>query len=302
MNTLDAAVDAFLRDRALTRGSSMRTVEAYGRDLLALTEFLQEAHVPDLESVRPSHLRSFMAGELERGLAKSSLARRLSCCRSFFDYLIREDVIEVNPARALSLPKQPKPVPSFYYPEEVKALLESITATDLWSLRDRALLEFLYAAGVRVSECVGLDVTDVSMQEGTALVFGKGGKERYVVVGRQAIQSMERYLEARSAHVFAGSDEKASQEALFVNRRGGRLTDRSVRRILDLHIRRVAGLSHISPHAMRHSFATHLLDGGADLRVVQELLGHASLSTTQIYTHTSRERLAQVYHQAHPRA
>ncbi len=302
MSVLDSAVDAFLRERTMTRGSSMRTVEAYGRDLEAIVNYLAQTGVGDVKAIRPSHLRSFMAAELERGLAKSSLARRLSCYRSFFDFLIREGEIEVNPARALSLPKQPKPVPSFYYPEEVKALLESISGSDLWSLRDRALLEFLYAAGVRVSECVGLDVSDVSLQEGTALVFGKGGKERYVVVGHKAIESMVRYLDARSAHVFVDSSEKVTPEALFVNRRGGRLTDRSVRRILDLHIRRVAGLSHISPHALRHSFATHLLDGGADLRVVQELLGHASLSTTQIYTHTSRERLAQVYHQAHPRA
>lgn len=301
MTSLEEASARFLRDRELARGSSPRTVLAYGRDLDVLVSFLHTVGVDDPREIGPSHLRSLMAQELHRGLAKSSLARRLSCYRSFLDYLIREDVVDANPARALSLPKQPQRVPTFYYPEEMKALLESIPETDLWSLRDRALLEFLYATGVRVSECVGLDVTDVSLGEQTALVFGKGGKERYVVVGSQAVQSLERYLEARGAHRFVPGQPDA-ESALFVNRRGGRLTDRSVRRILNRRVEQVGVLTHISPHAVRHSFATHLLDGGADLRAVQELLGHASLSSTQIYTHTSRERLAQVYHQAHPRA
>ena len=188
-------------------------------------------------------------------------------------------------------------MPDFYYPEEMKALLESIDGNDVWSARDRALLEFLYATGIRVSECVALDIPDVDMTEGIALVFGKGAKERYVVVGENAAEWLRIYLAHRSTLA-----SQVDERALFLNQRTTRLTDRSVRRILDKHISRVAGLYHISPHALRHSFATHLLDGGADMRVVQELLGHASLSSTQIYTHTTRDRLARIYQQAHPRA
>lgn len=295
MTQLQQDVDAFVRDRQYGRGASEQTIRAYAGDLQALTTFLEAHGVHQTCDVRPAHLRAFFAQELRRGLAKSSTARKLSCFRSFFDAMNRDGVVETNPARAIALPKQPKKVPNFYYQEEVKALLESIAGDDLVSLRDRALLEFLYATGVRVSECVSLDVSDVDLNEGIALVFGKGGKERYVIVGAAAGRSLARYLDARLA---AG----LPNEALFLNQRGSRLSDRSVRRILDQHILRVASLSHISPHALRHSFATHLLDGGADLRAVQELLGHASLSSTQIYTHTTRDRLASVYQKAHPRA
>ncbi|MDQ0190567.1 tyrosine recombinase XerC [Alicyclobacillus cycloheptanicus] len=295
MSSLKPEVMLFLRERGMGQGASERTVKAYGSDLSALAVFLEHRGIFDWTKVRPVDIRAFFARELERGLSRASAARKLSCFRSFYDFLIREGITDTNTPRAVSLPKQPKRVPAFYYQEEMKALLESIDGEDVWSLRDRALLEFMYASGVRVSECVALDVADVSLADGTALVFGKGGKERYVLAGSSAVQALSRYLAKRE-------ELGLVKPALFLNRRGGRLTDRSVRRILDKHIARVAGLSHISPHAIRHSFATHLLDGGADLRAVQELLGHASLSSTQIYTHTTRDRLARIYDQAHPRA
>ncbi|MCL6548191.1 MAG: tyrosine recombinase XerC [Alicyclobacillus sp.] len=296
---LDVCCDTYLRSLSARRRYSERTLQAYGKDLAALEAFLKSRGVTSPSSVRPSHLRSFLAHEVARGLAKSSLARRLSCYRSFFDFLLRDGMVETNPARALSLPKRGRAVPPFYYEEEMRALLESVPADDLWSARDRALLELLYATGVRVSECVSLDIGDVDLEEGMARVTGKGGKERVVLIGSRAREALTRYLGLRRS---AGAGRLGPQDALFVNRRGGRLTDRSVRRILDRCIARVAQLHHIGPHAIRHSFATHLLNGGADLRVVQELLGHASLSSTQIYTHTTRERLARVYQQCHPRA
>lgn len=293
--SLQQCTDAFLDIRRVERGSSEKTVQAYATDIAALLTFLEQRSITSPPELRLAHLRSFFAGEVQRGMAKSSMARRLSCYRTWLDYLVQQRYIETNIARLVSLPKREKKVPSFYYQEEMKALLESISGNDVWSLRDRALLEFMYATGVRVSECIELDISGVDFEEGIALVMGKGSKERYVVVGRVALDWMQKYLRQR-----AGT--QVENKALFVNRRGGRLTDRSVRRILDKYIQKIPQLGHISPHALRHSFATHLLDGGADLRVVQELLGHESLSSTQIYTHTTRERLARIYHQTHPRA
>nr|WP_272908266.1 tyrosine recombinase [Alicyclobacillus tolerans] len=289
-------IAGFLEARRLARRTAEKTLVAYAADLAVLRGFFEEAGVLSAGEVTPNGLRKFFAGEAARHMARTSMARRLSCYRSFFDYLMKEHLLTTNPARFLSLPKLSKKVPDFYYQEEIKALLESIAGDSLWSIRDRALLEFLYATGVRVSECVGLDVADVNVEDRVALVFGKGSKERYVVVGSVAAHWMDLYLEKRGE--FCGQ----LTGPLFINRQKGRLSDRSVRRILDKYISQTAELRHISPHAIRHSFATHLLDGGADLRVVQELLGHASLSSTQIYTHTTRERLARIYQSSHPRA
>ncbi|WP_308426171.1 tyrosine recombinase XerC [Alicyclobacillus cellulosilyticus] len=286
---------SYLEYKRATGRVALRTLTAYASDLQALVSFLQARGILDPLAVRSPHLRAYLAAELERGVSKVTLARRLSCFRGFFDYVARETGSEQNPARSLALPKRVRRLPEFYYQEEVKTLLESIPGDDLWSARDRALLEFLYATGVRVSECVGLNVADVRLDDGTALVYGKGGKERVVIFGRIAAMWLRRYLSLREAAKLGG-------DPLFINRRGGRLTDRSVRRILLHHIDRVAGLKRLSPHKLRHTFATHMLDGGADLRTVQELLGHTSLSTTQVYTHTTGDRLARVYQATHPRA
>lgn len=293
--TLQQCADEFLAIRRVERGSSEQTILAYAADIVALLTYMDGRSITNVDELRLQHFRSFFAAEVQRGMAKSSMARRLSCFRSLLDYAVRERYLETNIARLISLPKREKKVPSFYYQEEMKALLDSIQGNDVWSLRDRALLEFIYATGVRVTECIKLDMKDVDFEEGIVLVMGKGSKERYVVVGTIALRWVQKYL-----HLRAGTS--IDSPALFVNRRGERLTDRSVRRILDKYIQKIPQLGHISPHALRHSFATHLLDGGADLRVVQELLGHESLSSTQIYTHTTRERLARIYQQSHPRA
>lgn len=295
--SFETMIEWFLRTREAVRRNSPRTITAYALDLQALGAWTQTNGLNDPEVFTAAHLRNYLSTEVARGMARTSLSRRLSCYRSFFDFLVKEGIVEHNVARLVSLPKRQQKVPNFYYQEEMKALLESIDGNDVWSARDRALLEFMYATGVRVSECVALDIRDVDLVEGVALVFGKGSKERYVVVGGSATNWLRAYLTRRSMLT-----HQTDEHALFINQRTTRLTDRSVRRILDKHILHVSGLYHISPHALRHSFATHLLDGGADLRVVQELLGHASLSSTQIYTHTTRDRLARIYQQAHPRA
>jgi len=293
---LDYLVIQFLEYIRFVRRYSEKTYIAYEADLkITCSFFVNNLGLDDWTSVRPSHIRSFLGNEVRRGQRKSSIARRLSCLRSLFEYLVREGVVKTNIARSLTLPKREKRVPQFYFQEETKYLLESIVVEDVWSLRDRALLEMLYATGIRVGECVLLDISGVDLAEQLALVFGKGSKERYVVIGSTAVHYLGTYIKQRESFF-------PEQKALFINRRGGRLTDRSVRRMLDSYIQKAGHLQHLSPHGLRHSFATHLLDGGADLRSVQELLGHASLSSTQIYTHTTRDRLARVYHAAHPRA
>lgn len=292
MRLLSDCVSEFLADRE--RSWSPQTRIAYEKDLQLLVRHLAKQNVVDTGDVHVRNLRSFLAAEMSRGVSKSSVARRLSCFRTFFDYLEQEGLVESNIARSLSLPKRSQTMPKYFYQEEVSKLLDCISGRDFASLRDRALLEFLYGTGVRVSECVSLDVNDLSIQDGLALVFGKGSKERYVLLGSMAKDALDRYLEARAP--------RTRDEALFINQRGSRLTDRSVRRILDGRIAEVPGLREMNPHGLRHSFATHLLDGGADLRSVQELLGHSSLSSTQIYTHTSRERLTRVYQDSHPRS
>lgn len=294
-NPLLQAVDGFLTRLRVERGSSKHTVTAYETDLETLCSHLQETcGLSKWDEVKAQHLRKHIAMLTAGKMAKSTIARKLSCYRSFFDYLVMQNIVSQNVPRFISLPKQEKRMPAFYFQEEIKGLLESVQGSDLLAMRDRALLEFIYATGVRVSECVSLDVKDINLDEGFALVLGKGAKERYVLLGEVAKNAVLAYLAKRPT--------RDRTEPLFLNHRGGRLTDRSVRRILHQRIEECARLRQVSPHALRHSFATHLLDGGADLRVVQELLGHASLSSTQIYTHTSRERLVQVYQSTHPRA
>jgi integrase/recombinase XerC len=291
----EEAIDIFLSRRHLAMRSSPETERAYANDLRQLLDYVRSFEIVYLKEMTIQHLRSFLAKSLGESLSKSSLARRLSCYRVFFDTMVELEYAESNVARLVSMPKREKKVPTFYFQEEMKALLDSIQGNHEADFRDRALLEFIYATGVRVSECVALNVKDVDLTEGIALVFGKGQKERYVVIGEIAVNALHAYLKQRGTHLMP-------QSALFLNLQGTRLSARSVRRILDARLLACVGLSHISPHALRHSFATHLLDGGADLRVVQELLGHASLSSTQIYTHTSRDRLASVYQDSHPRA
>ncbi|SIS90796.1 tyrosine recombinase XerC [Alicyclobacillus vulcanalis] len=286
------AVQAFLQDAELR--FSQRTVRSYRQDLLAFCEWLRDRGIERLDAVTTREIRAHAGERLARGVAKSSVARRLSCLRTFLRFCAEQGWIQEGMRAHILLPKRDRRLPRYLHEEEVSVLLDGIAGDDFAALRDRALLEFLYATGVRVSECVQLDLTDLDLMTGFARVLGKGGRERYVIMGRRAVEALQRYLPERN--------RVAHTQAVFVNRRGGRLTDRSVRRVLERRIQEVPGLRSIHVHGLRHSFATHMLNGGADLRSVQELMGHASLSSTQIYTHTSRERLAQAYYAAHPRA
>jgi integrase/recombinase XerC len=241
-------------------------------------------------------LRQFVAEQRARGLSKRTVARRVAAIRSFFRFLHREGYLSFNPALGLTPPRQERKLPAFLSVEEAARLMEAPKGDSFAACRDRAILETLYSTGLRVSELVSVKIKDVDLIGGSVRVVGKGRKERLVPIGSYSVQAIRRYL----ATLKPGADQPECP--LFQNRRQGALTDRSVRRILNRYLTQIAVARRISPHALRHSFATHLLDRGADLRSVQELLGHSSLTTTQVYTHVTTERLKRVYEATHPRA
>ncbi|HVK04084.1 MAG TPA: tyrosine recombinase [Armatimonadaceae bacterium] len=305
---MDRHVEAFLAHLAGVRAASPLTVKAYAEDLAQFSDFARARGVTSPDAVTADLLRAFLA-DLATGkaLARATLARKASSLRAFFRYLVRRGVLAHSPAGNLTTGKRPKPLPKFLSEDAVSALLLAPDASRPDGLRDRAILESLYASGMRAGELVALDVDDLSRTpdgEGTARVrHGKGDKERIALLGRAAVAALDAYLESgRPALALAAATSSRPSPALFLNRFGGRLTDRSLRRLFDKYCASVAASHKITPHTLRHSFATHLLDNGADLRVVQELLGHADLGTTQIYTHVTTTRMKDVYEKAHPRA
>jgi tyrosine recombinase XerC len=293
---VDAEIVAFLRALEGERGVSPHTLIAYRRDVRRFARFLRQEGVERWSGVTTAVSRRYVAS-LDGHLARSAIARNLSALRTFFRSLYREGQVARDPFGLITAPRQHPRLPKVLTPDEVAALLGVPDTSTPTGLRDRALLEVLYATGIRVGELVALRVADVSAVA-EIRVLGKGRRERIVLTGAAAQEAVDRYVrDGRPALV-----RRPDPGVLFLNRRGGALTDRGVRVILDRCIRRAALGRRISPHVLRHTFATHLLDGGADLRSVQELLGHVNLSTTQIYTHVSREWLKRVYDRAHPRA
>jgi integrase/recombinase XerC len=297
-------VTEFLTHLDKERGQSPHTVKAYGRDLEAFTEFCDRHYGGDWswERVDRLGLRGFL-GELQRrGLAKRSAARSLSAVRSFYRYLQVHHGVQNGAARAAKVPKLDKRLPSYLDREHTDRLFawaEARAAGDEFGpTRDLAILELFYSTGIRLSELSGMNLEDLDLLSDQAKVRGKGRKERIVPVGSRAVLVLRRYLNLRDA---VGVHRSADRRAVFLSRRGKRLSPRSIQRIVHRMFDGVGG-DGLRVHSLRHSFATHMLDAGADLRAVQELLGHASLSTTQVYTHTSVERLKKVYNQAHPRA
>ena len=294
-------VELYLGELRDQRHASPETLRAYRSDLEQFVGHLLVAHdgeLPDLVAIDKVAVRGFVARLSRDGVERSSIARKLSAVRAFLRHAVRRGVIEHNPAESVRAPKVPKRLPRDLTVDEVFALLEPIRGVDAASIRDRALLELLYATGLRVSELVGLDLGDMDLSTRVVRVLGKGRKERMVPFGKKAETAMRAWLR----EALRLRERGGAPEAVFLNLRGGRLTDRSVRRILSRRLREAAVQARVSPHALRHSFATHLLAAGADLRAIQELLGHASLSTTQRYTHVSAEHLMKVYDATHPRA
>ena len=300
--TLEQGLAEFLTHLGLEKNASDKTVKSYREDLTQALGFVRDRLKKT--QVAPADwttrlVRSFVSWLHEQGYAKSTIARRLAAVRSFSKYLCREGVLESNPAQALRGPRQDKKLPHFLTVADVQKLLAAPPDSDWMGRRDRAMLETLYASGIRVSELVGLDVLGVDLNDGIITVRGKGKKERLALLGPDATAAVARWLDDRSALLARTGQDTA---AVFLNNKGGRLTTRSVGRLLENHLK-TAGLDpRTSPHTLRHSFATHMLDAGADIRGVQELLGHKSLATTQVYTHVTTQRLQQSYQKAHPRS
>ncbi|MFC2056047.1 tyrosine recombinase XerC [Chloroflexota bacterium] len=286
------------------RNASPYTVRNYTTDLLGSRRikgffaFLAEKGIKSLGEADRSLLRDYLTYLVEEGLVKASIARKLSTIRSFYRYLVREEILSVNPMQEASSPKLDRRLPSFLTTDEITRLLEAPNIATPQGQRDRALMELLYASGLRVSELVKLNLEQVNLDTREIRVWGKGSKERMVLMGEPAARVLTTYLNDGRPELLG----KKRNSALFLNRYGGRLTERSVQSTLEEYAG-IAGIGkRVHPHMLRHTFATHLLDGGADLRVVQELLGHASLSSTQIYTHVSKSQAKKIYLSAHPMA
>lgn len=298
---MQPAIDRFLNYLRIERNASDLTIKSYADDMGHLVEFCQEqlGRVPEPRDVDVSQLRTYAAWLHECGYARTTIARRLACLRSFFRFCKREGLCDSNPAKPLRTPRAGRKLPHFLTTDEISRLLLAPDATKNDGRRDRAILETMYSAGLRVAEVVALDVDHWDHAAGILRVHGKGRKERIAPVGSYATQALDHWMDVRQPDPHGTHEQTA---AIFLNRFGRRLTTRSIGRMLEKHIT-TAGLSQqTSPHTLRHSFATHLLDGGADLRSVQELLGHKSLTTTQIYTHVSTRRLRETYELAHPHA
>jgi len=301
---------AFLSHLRGARNYSPETIRAYRSDCAQFISYLvsrgaarvgtsrahsREKRDPNPRAIEPADIRAFAVHLHDLQEKRSTVARKISALRSFFAWMRREGFVEGNPARDVVSPRLERKVPRFLDQSEIARLVESPDETTLTGARDRAILELLYATGMRVSELTGLKVYDLHRSDNEMRVIGKGSKERWVYFGDKARSALDRYLVARR------SFPPSKSEALFINARGGALTDRSVRRIVDRYVRESSARQRISPHGLRHSFATHLLDRGADLRGIQELLGHASLKTTQRYTHVSTEQMIAVYNAAQAR-
>jgi integrase/recombinase XerC len=288
-------IATFIQYLKAERNASPHTLEAYNRDLQQFATFISKEFGPAfrINQITHLHIRRYLAA-LHKELSKSSIGRKLAAIRSLFRFLLRRGLLEKNPAELVSSPKREKKLPFHLDIDEVTTLIEAPAAIAPLSIRDRAILETLYSSGLRVSELTGMNIGGADLLAGSVRVVGKGGKERMVPLGSKAAKALEEYLDLR------GSRELNAP--LFLNSRGGRLTRRSVARIVDRYMMHLETMKKASPHTLRHTFATHLLEGGADLRSIQEMLGHASLSTTQKYTHVSIDRLLEVYDKAHPKA
>jgi integrase/recombinase XerC len=282
-------IDNFLRYLDLQRGVSAHTLRAYRKDLEEFSEFVRK----DPGDIEMIDVRAFVARQIKNGLGKTTAGRRLAAIRSFMKYLYREGYIRANPAKLVSTPKAPKLLPKFLTVDDVFSLVSQPGGIGFMKARDRAILELLYSSGLRVSEVAGLTMEDINTKEGLVKVKGKGKKERILPVGSKAVDAIKSYLVEKMLL-------KRRNKAVFLNNRGEKLSDRGIRRIVVKYAKQTGISGSIGPHTLRHTFASHLLQSGADLRVIQELLGHASLSTTQKYTHLDITHLMDVYDKAHP--
>ncbi|MBI1869887.1 MAG: tyrosine recombinase XerC [Chlamydiae bacterium] len=291
---MNESLERFFKYLSAERNASEHTLSNYRRDLNQFVKFLEKnAQTIQWKQVQHFDVRRFLGDLQKKNYARSSMIRKVAALKSFFKYLWREGHLSVNPMRFVASPMGKRSLPSFLAVDDMTRLLNVVQGSDWMALRDKAILEFLYGAGIRVSELTSLHLDDVDFGSELAKVRGKGKKERLVPIGKIGLQALKKYLVERGA---------IRSQALFVNRFYERLSSRSVERMVKKYVLSAGLLQHVTPHTLRHSCATHMLDRGADLRAVQEILGHQNLSTTQIYTHVTAERLKKVYDQAHPRA
>jgi site-specific recombinase XerD len=291
--TAEAFLEAYLRELSAVAGRSAYTIRNYRNDIGAFLRWCRERELEPLAISRQA-FREYLGELKDSGMVAASLTRRTSTVHGFYRYLQREGATERDLLHGIAMPRRPRRLPKVLDPGTLARLLATPDEETPQGLRDRAMMELLYGGGLRISELVSLDVGQVSLAEGSAIVHGKGAKERLVLFGEPAMVSLERYLAEGRAALIAGSKRPAASPALFVNRFGGRLTARSVQALVRKYAVAAGIPAEVHPHLLRHSFATHLLDGGADLRIVQELLGHSSATTTQIYTHVSRQKQAEL--------
>jgi integrase/recombinase XerC len=294
---LDAYIKKFLKYLGIERNVSVHTFRAYERDLKDFSEYCH-AQPEDIDMI---DIRGFISEQINKGKSKTTVSRKLATLRSFFGYLYQEGYVKINQAKLVPAPKTSRHLPNFLSVDDAFNLVQTPEGMGLLPVRDRAILELLYSSGLRVSEVAGLNIDDLNTREGMVKAKGKGKKERIVPVGNKAMDALKSYLIERKLYKKKKSISD-SDNALFLNRHGERLTDRQIRRIVVKYARAIGIDGQIGPHTLRHTFATHLLSGGADLRVIQELLGHSSLSTTQKYTHLDIGHLIDVYDKAHPLA
>jgi integrase/recombinase XerD len=312
MNNLNDLIDRYLEFLRVERSLSPNTLESYARDLAAFVEFFGPADSaidksepvpsPSGPALSQEEIRFFIHGLREKGLSQRSINRILSSLRGFYKFLIREGVMENNPFSLCESPRYEKKLPSFLSPEETRQLIESTpdpgNPSDPGEIRDRAMFEILYATGLRVTELVSIKLNDINLQSGFLISLGKGSKERLVPVGQEALKRLKEYLTGARIKLL----KNRPSPFVFLNHSGEKLTRQGFAKILKQHALKAGLATNVSPHTLRHTFATHLLEGGADLRAVQEMLGHADISTTQIYTHVNREHLKKIYDKHHPRA
>lgn len=288
----------YLHYLKVERGLSENTINSYGIDLKLFLEYLRENEIPSFKQVNKEVIVNYMQSEKNNNKANSSILRSVSSLRKFFQYLAQEKIIEKDPMLLIDTPKKKQHLPQVLTKEEVEKLLRSPNTGQVLGLRDRAMLELMYATGLRISEIINLKLEDLHLTMGTLQTLGKRHKERIVPVGDEAIKWVNRYLEEARPKLL----KQKRSNYLFLNFHGNNLTRQGVWKNLKAEVRKAGIQKNITPHTLRHSFATHILENGADLRIVQELLGHADISTTQIYTHLSNKQLADIYNRAHPRA
>ncbi|MBL0387557.1 site-specific tyrosine recombinase XerD [Tumebacillus sp. ITR2] len=295
---MDKLIERFIHYLAVERGLAQNTLESYARDLNAYIEFLKRGGIVDLNQTRRANIIAYLAELQRKGRATTTISRNLASLRAFYGFLLRDGLLDGDPTANLESPKIEKRLPKVLSVAEVESLLEGPDGGTTAGVRDKAMLELLYATGIRVSELVSLNISDVNLNMGFLKCYGKGSKERIIPLGTVALQSVSDYVMRSRVKLV----RNPSEESLFLNHHGQRLSRQGFWKIIKKYAHTASIDKEITPHTLRHSFATHLLENGADLRAVQEMLGHADISTTQIYTHLTKSRLKEVYAKAHPRA